>query len=275
MTYARQIEEAAQFIARRTRVPSIDVAVILGTGLGSAIEPDDPATLAYGDIPHFVAPSVEGNRGTLSVGALRGLRVAVFHGRFHYYEGLSMRQVALGVYVAAALHARALIATNAAGALAAELAPGDLMIVRDHINLMGDSPLRGPNDPRLGTRFPSMADAYDPLLRAAALGAAHRAGLRAREGVYAALPGPAYETGAELRMLRALGADAVGMSTVPEVLAARHAGMRACALSVIANATPVSADAAPDVSHEDVQRVVASAADGVRLAIEELLDALR
>lgn len=205
------------------------VAVVLGSGLGDVLRFDGVA-IPYGSIPHFPRPRVPGHNGILEVG-----EIAVMRGRCHYYEGHSMEDVVRPVRVLAELGVKTLILTNAAGAVNPRFRPGDLMIIDDHLNLMGTNPLRGTNLDSIGPRFPDLSDAYDPELRAVLTSAAKSARLRLRRGVYAALGGPSYETPAEIRMLRRLGADAIGMSTVPEVIAARHAGIRVAAVSCITN----------------------------------------
>jgi len=187
---------------------------------------------------------------------------------------LSMQQVAYPVYVAKALGAPILIATNAAGGINEQFSPGDLMLIRDHINLTGDSPLRGPNIPELGTRFPDMRNAYDVELIELAQRVAVEHSIPLRQGVYVAVSGPTYETEAELRMLQSFGADAVGMSTVPEVIAARHSGLRVLGLSVIANSAVPSAGIAVAVNHDEVQRAVAASAAQVRTLLEGVIEGI-
>jgi len=212
------------------------VAIVLGSGLGAVADMVDIKTaIAYGDIPNFPSTSVAGHKGRMIFGRIGPTPVVVFDGRLHYYEGLSMEQVAYPAYVAQDLGARFFFATNAAGGIADSYQPGDLMLVRDHLNLLGDNPLRGAQGAGAGPRFPALVDAYDAALIDLALREAAAASIRMHLGVYAAMGGPSYETEAELRMLYRLGADAVGMSTVPEVIAARQGGMRVLALSVVAN----------------------------------------
>lgn len=247
-----RIEEACTFIAARTQHRP-EIAVILGSGLGGlADEIETAETIAYPQIPHFPPSTVEGHKGELVLGRLSGKTVAVMRGRFHFYEGYDLQQTTFPVRVLQMLGARTLIVTNAAGGLRGDWQVGDLMRIGDHINLPGMAgfhPLRGPNDPRLGLRFPALTDAYDPELGRLAHEVAAGLGVTLREGVYAMLAGPSFETPAELRMLRALGADAVGMSTVPEVIVARHGGLRVLGISMISNiATPD----APPANHEEV-----------------------
>ncbi len=225
-------EAVAAVRAATTLVP--EVAVILGTGLGGLAEEIDVATrIPYGEIPGFPLSTVESHAGRLLLGTLAGRRVAAMQGRFHRYEGYSLQQIAFPVRVLHALGARLLVVSNACGGMHPLWRPGDLMLIADHINLLGDNPLVGPNDDRLGPRFPDMSEPYDGALRALARAVALDLRILLREGVYVAVTGPNLETRAEYRMLRALGADVVGMSTVPEVIAAVHAGMRVLGVSII------------------------------------------
>ncbi|MFI5388873.1 MAG: purine-nucleoside phosphorylase [Candidatus Eremiobacterales bacterium] len=259
------------FLAKHTKLRP-KVALILGSGLGAlAGALTDAVDLAYRDLPSFPITTVQGHRGRVIVGRLRGAPVVAFDGRMHLYEGLPMWQVAYPVYVAQRMGASVLIVTNAAGALVESLRAGDVMLIRDHLNLTGDSPLRGENDPEVGERFPDMRDAYDKRLLAIAQEVARERGFPVAVGVYAAVLGPSYETGAEAKMLRILGADAVGMSTVPEVIAARHAGIRVAGISVIANASNPEVDGAP-TTHESVQATVNAASDRVRSLVEGLVE---
>ena len=212
------------------------LGLILGSGLGGlADEIEDARRLSYARLPHLAASTVPGHAGQLVVGRWQGHDVIALSGRIHLYEGHSFSQVAMPVRMLAALGVETLIVTNAAGAVHTRMKPGDLMLIDDHLNLQGGNPLTGPNDARLGPRFPDMTEAYDAGLRKLAHEVAAAQGLDLKHGVYAALPGPSYETPAEIRMLAGLGADAVGMSTVPEVIAARHMGVRVLGLSCITN----------------------------------------
>lgn len=229
------IAAAAEHVLARTPLrPAI--GLVLGSGLGAFAHTLDEATaVPFGAIPHFPTSTAVGHRGELVLGRSRGVPVAVMAGRVHFYEGYTPQQVVFPVRVLGHLGIRTLVLTNAAGAVNTAFAPGELMILRDHINLMGMNPLMGANDDSLGPRFVDLSAVYDPGLRALAESACHAAGVHVHAGVYAGLSGPSYETPAEIRMLRTLGADAVGMSTVPEAIAARHMGLRVVALSCITN----------------------------------------
>jgi purine-nucleoside phosphorylase len=211
-----------------------DAAIVLGTGLGRlAAEIDAAVAIPYGDIPGFPLSTVESHEGRLLCGTLGGKTVVAMQGRFHRYEGYSLQQVTFPVRVLRALGADTLIVSNACGGLNPLWSAGDVMLIADHVNLLGDSPLVGPNDDRLGPRFPDLSAAYDADLRALVRRVAIEQRAVLREGIYVAVPGPNLETRAEYRMLRSLGADVVGMSTVPEVLVAVHAGMRVLGLSIV------------------------------------------
>lgn len=211
-----------------------DVAIILGTGLGAlASEIDAASVIDYRDIPGFPLSTVESHHGRLLCGALGGKTVVAMQGRFHRYEGYTLQQVTFPVRVMRALGVKTLVVSNACGGMHREWAAGDLMLISDHINLLGDNPLIGPNDDRLGPRFPDMSEPYDEGLRGIARTVAAELGIPLREGVYVSVAGPNLETRAEYRFLRAIGADVVGMSTVPEVIVAVHAGLRVLGLSII------------------------------------------
>jgi purine-nucleoside phosphorylase len=229
-----RLDEAAAAVRARTPLRPV-VGVVLGSGLGAFADGlQDPVAVPFADIPHFPTSTVAGHCGALVVGRCRGVPVAVQKGRVHFYEGYGLADVVLPVRVLGRLGVETLVVTNAAGAINTAFAPGDLMVIEDHVNLLGN-PLLGPNEDALGPRFPDMTEAYDRGLRDAAEAACRAAGAVCRRGVYVSIPGPSYETPAEIRMFRTLGADAVGMSTVPEVIAARHMGMRVVALSCITN----------------------------------------
>jgi purine-nucleoside phosphorylase len=235
MTVSAKVAEAVAYVRSRSPLAP-QVAIVLGSGLGAFTKTIERAVrVAYGTIPNCPATSVPGHVGELVIGVAAGRPVAVFSGRFHLYEGFSAEDVAFPIRLAAGLGARTLIATNAAGAVNVAYRPGDLLLITDHLNLTGANPLTGPLDPGLGERFVDMVDAYDPDLLALAEEAARKTGITVRRGVYIGLAGPSYETPAEIKMARTLGADAVGMSTVLEVIAARQQGMRVLGVSCLTN----------------------------------------
>jgi purine-nucleoside phosphorylase len=266
------IDEAVAFI-RRASALQPQVGVVLGSGLGGlAEELDEAIELPYGEIPGWPVSTAVGHAGTLVLGVLGGVPLAVMRGRAHLYEGHPPEKVVFGVRVLGRLGVRTLVLTNACGGVREGLEPGQLVLVSDHINLQGSSPLVGPNDESLGPRFPDMSDAYDPELRAAARVAAGRLGVELVEGVYAAWLGPAFETPAEIRYVRAIGGDLVGMSTVPEVLAARHMGLRCLAISCVTN---MAAGVLPEpIDHERVLEVGARAQGTLTALLRELLPSL-
>jgi purine-nucleoside phosphorylase len=229
------ISEAARAIQARSPLrPAI--GLVLGSGLGGFAQSLDGAVaIPYGEIAHFPTSTAIGHKGELLLGTSQGVPVAVMAGRVHYYEGYRPEEVVFPVRVLARLGVKALILTNAAGSVNVNYKPGELVVLDDHINLMGMNPLIGPNDEQLGPRFFDMTEAYDPVLRQIAEKACWKAGVTVRHGVYVAVAGPSYETPAEIRAFRILGADVVGMSTVPEVIAARHLGLRVLAISCVTN----------------------------------------
>jgi purine-nucleoside phosphorylase len=230
---AQGVEEAAAAVRQRFAARA-EVAIVLGTGLGRlGAEIDTTVVVEYTEIPGFPLSTVESHAGRLLCGTLAGKTVVAMQGRFHRYEGYSLQQVTFPIRVLRALGAETLIVSNACGGMNPLWDAGDLMLIADHINLLGDNPLTGPNDDQLGPRFPDMSNAYDAVLRELARRVALSAGIELREGVYVAVSGPNLETRAEYRFLRAIGADVVGMSTVPEVIVAVHAGMRVLGLSII------------------------------------------
>jgi purine-nucleoside phosphorylase len=233
--YFDRVREAADAI--RARVDDVPrIAIVLGSGLGDfATTLTDAVTIPYASVPHWPASSVIGHDGTLVVGRTAGHTVAALAGRVHVYEGHDLQTVTFAIRTIGLLGVRTLILTNAAGGVNTEFAQGALMVIDDHINLIGDNPLVGPNDERFGPRFPDMTEVYSRRLRAIADKAGESLGMMLPHGVYAALLGPSYETPAEIRYLRTIGADAVGMSTVPEAIAARHMGLEVLGLSCITN----------------------------------------
>jgi purine-nucleoside phosphorylase len=248
-----QAEQAAEFVLSQT-AHKPQIGVVLGSGLGKfAAELQDAARIRYSKIPHFPMSSVAGHAGELVVGTLGNVSLAVMSGRVHLYEGYTSRQVVFPVRVLARMGIRALVLTNAAGGINLALQQGGLVLISDHINLQGQNPLTGSSDERFGPRFPDMTEAYSKRLRALALAAGKKLGLKLREGVYVALPGPSYETPAEIRYLRAIGADLVGMSTVPEVIAARQMGVEVLAMSCVTNMAAGILD--KPIVHEEVLQV--------------------
>jgi purine-nucleoside phosphorylase len=250
MSYYDHVQEAARVI--RDRAPDTPpIGIVLGSGLGAfAGTLGDAVSMPYADIPHWPASRVVGHEGRLVVGTVRGRRVAALSGRCHAYEGHDMGTVTFAVRVLGALGVRSLVLTNAAGGINTGFTEGALMVIDDHINLLGANPLVGPNEERFGPRFPDMTEVYSVRLRAIASDAGRAIGLRLHHGVYAGLLGPSYETPAEIRFLRTIGADAVGMSTVPEAIAARHMGIEVLGISCITN---MAAGVLPQpLDHEDV-----------------------
>ena len=261
MTPARYdaVAEAAKTVQDRIGdVP--DVAVVLGSGLGAfAGSLADATVVPYSIIPHWPAAKVVGHAGEVVAGTIEGRRVLALSGRAHVYEGHAMAVATFAVRVLGLLGVKVLILTNAAGGINTSFAQGALMLISDHINLMGANPLVGPNDERFGARFPDMTMAYSPRLRQAARAAAAAANIRVEEGVYIAVTGPSYETPAEIRAFRTMGADAVGMSTVPEVIVARHMGMEVAGISCITN---MAAGVLPEpLVHEEVLATTARVRD--------------
>lgn len=254
---AYRVREAAATIKGRGGA-SPRVALILGSGLGDlADEIASPVVVPYADIPHFPVSTVQGHVGHLVLGTLQDVPVVAMRGRVHFYEGYSMRDITFPVRVMRRLGAEVLVVTNAAGGLNERFSTGDLMVLSDHLNIIGLcglNPLLGSNEPELGVRFLDMLTAYDPDLRAAAHRMAESQGFRLQEGVYAMVAGPTYETMAEIRFLQRAGADAVGMSTIPEVIVARHEGMRVLGVSAITDMA-VGHAAIKEISHSDVLAV--------------------
>ena len=248
-----EIDRTVEVIQRQITIKPRG-GMILGSGLGTLAEKvEDAVIIPYGDIPSWPVSTVEGHHGRLVIGMLEGQAVLVMQGRAHYYEGYSMPQVGFPVRVMQRLGLEILIVTNAAGAVNPEFEPGEVMLITDHLNLLGmagESPLRGPNFDQIGPRFPDMGLAYDRELGELARQVAKENDIAMREGVYICLAGPSFETPADLRFLKAIGVDAVGMSTVPEVTVARHGGMRALGLSTISNKANLDGDTI--TSHEEV-----------------------
>lgn len=247
-----KLEETVAYVKRQTDLRPT-VGVILGSGLGQLVDRmTDTVAIDYRDLPHFPVATVAGHAGRLVIGRIDGVLVMAMQGRFHYYEGHSMRTIAVPTAFMRCFGVRTLIVSNSAGGVNRDFTPGDLMLITDHINLVGDNPLIGLNDERLGPRFPDMTEPYSLRLIALAETAAAELGTTVRHGVYAGLSGPCYETAAEIRFLQLIGADAVGMSTVPEVIVARYLGMEVLGISCVTNmATGISK---VKHAHEDVVR---------------------
>ena len=250
------IEQAVAAIRAHAGGRAPKVGIVLGSGLGDFAERlEERTAIPYAELPHFPKSSVVGHAGRLVLGRIGGEPIVAMQGRVHYYEGFSPSEVVFPIRVLCRLGIHTLVVTNAAGGINPDFAPGDLMAITDHINLSGFNPLRGPNDDRLGPRFPDMSEGYGKALVAKILECGKRLGIDVRSGVYAISAGPSYETPAEIRMLQRLGADAVGMSTVPEVIAARHMGVKVAGISCITNlAAGISA---VPLSHEEVGETAA------------------
>lgn len=234
-TLFERAEHAARTVRARWK-EDIRIALVLGSGLGAfADDIEEALVVPFSEIPGFAQATVEGHAGRLVLGKVGGVSVAIMQGRFHFYEGYTLEEVTFPIRVLGRLGIKTLVLTNAAGGLNNSFAQGSLVVISDHLNLMGNNPLLGPNDERFGARFPDMSEVYNHELQEIAIKEAHAMSVELRRGVYAALPGPSYETPAEIRMLRMLGADAVGMSTVPEAIVARHMGLKVLGFSCITN----------------------------------------
>lgn len=264
------IKATASFLKEKTGT-SPEIGIILGSGLGGMVKAIDTThTLNYNEIPNFPVSTVEGHEGRLIFGSLGGKNVVAMQGRFHYYEGYPLQQVTFPVRVMKALGVKTILLSNAAGGLNPSFETGDLMIITDHINFFPDNPLRGKNLDEMGTRFPEMSQAYSPLLVSMAKQIARTHKIRYQTGVYIGSPGPTLETPAEYNMFRLLGADATGMSTVPEVIVARHAGIECFGISVITNTAKPAPDDKP-TTHEEVQLVAQTAERNMTLIFLELI----
>lgn len=266
------VQQGAKAVQAKWKTTPV-AGIILGTGLGGlGKEIAVQAEIPYGDIPGFVKSTVESHSGKLLCGTLEGKPVVAMSGRFHRYEGYSLKEITFPVRVMHALGAKVLLVSNAAGGINRHFHPGDLMILEDHLNLMGDHPLIGPNDDRLGPRWPDLFNCYDKDLRMSALKVAREEKLRIRSGVYAAMTGPSLETAAEYRMLERLGADAIGMSTVPEVLVARHAGMKVLGVSVITDRCV--ADALQPADIREIIKIAGEAEPGLTRLMRRVVASL-
>ena len=265
-TLYERAQEAARLIRTRTDV-EVPVAIVLGSGLGAFAEDLTDATeIRYDEIPGFARATVQGHAGRLVIGKAGEVTVAAMQGRFHFYEGYSLEEVTFPIRVLKLLGVRTVVLTNAAGTLKIEFTPGSLMVISDHLNLLGDNPLRGENDERFGPRFPDLTSVYARRLQDIVIDEATNMGLEVRRGIYAALSGPSYETPAEIHMIRTLGADAVGMSTVPEAIVARHMDMQVVGISCITNLAAGVSD--KPIDHSQVMAI----GEGVRGDFTTLLN---
>ena len=258
-------EHASRVIRARTKLEP-RIAIVLGSGLGSfADDFDDAVGIPYEEIPGFARSTAQGHAGRLVIGKVDTVPVVAMQGRVHYYEGYSLEQVTFPIRTFSLLGVKTLILTNASGGINVELNQGTLMVISDHLNLMGDNPLRGPNEERFGPRFPDMSAVYSPELQALVVEESRAIGVDVRRGIYGALSGPSYETPAEIHLLRTLGADAVGMSTVPEAIVARHMGLEVLGISCITNMAAGISD--EPINHEEVM----ATGDRVRESFAQLL----
>ncbi len=268
----KKVKETVEYLQSKITVRP-EIGIILGTGLGGLVnEISVTQTIPYGNIPNFPVSTVAGHRGQLIFGTMHGKNIVAMQGRFHYYEGYSMQEVAFPVRVMKFLGIKLLIVSNASGGVNPSFEVGDLMIIEDHINLMKDNPLIGHNDEELGTRFPDMSHAYDPELIEKIFTIAKKHDITLKKGVYAAVSGPTFETPAEYRYIHSVGADAVGMSTVPEVIAARHMGLRCFAFSVISDLGVPGKIV--KVTHEDVIRAASEAEPKMTAILADLIEGL-
>ena len=266
--YYENVQETAGWLQQR-HGPAPEIAIVLGSGLGDFTKTlADSVVCAYADVPHWPASAVVGHAGEMAVGTIRGKRVAALSGRVHFYEGHDLRTVTFGIRALGVYGVKTVILTNAAGGINLSFKPGTLMLMDDHINMLGSNPLVGPNDDRFGPRFPDMTQVYSSRLRAIAVDAAASLGQPLARGVYVAVHGPSYETPAEIRFFRTIGADAVGMSTVPEAIVARHMGLDVLGISCITN--PAAGVLPAPLVHDEVMEV----AKRVRAEFSALLEAI-
>ncbi|MDE6176120.1 MAG: purine-nucleoside phosphorylase [Paramuribaculum sp.] len=270
MEYLEKIKQTADYIRNRANCEMPDTAIILGTGLGALVDHiSDKQMIPYAEIPNFPVSTVEGHSGNLIFGRLGNRRVIAMQGRFHYYEGYDMKEVTFPVRVMRQLGVNTLFVSNAAGGMNKEFRVGDIMVITDHINLFPENPLRGRNYNELGPRFPAMTEAYDKNLIAIADDIAKERDIRLMHGVYVGTPGPTFETPAEYEYFRVIGGDAVGMSTVPEVIVANHAGMKVFGVSVITDLGGKDVTEVP--THEEVQKAAMQAQPVMMEVMKELI----
>ena len=266
------LEESVAYIRSRSQLKP-RIGIVLGSGLGAFVDKMTIETsIPYDEIPGFIAPSVEGHGGRLLLGHIKGTPIACLQGRVHYYEGHSMTAVVHPTRTIAMLGIEILMLTNSAGGLDPQMNPGDFMVIDDHINLMGDNPLKGPNIAQLGPRFPDMSEAYDTKLNEKMMSVLSALQIRHSRGVYCAVSGPTYETPAEVRYLQMIGGRAVGMSTVPETIAANHLGLRVCALSCITN--PAAGISKTKLSHAEVTETAKMVADKFCHFLEDFMTSI-
>jgi len=265
----KKIKETVEYLETKIRVKP-EIGIILGTGLGGLVnEIEIFCTIPYEFIPNFPVSTVDGHRGQLIFGTMNGRSIVAMQGRFHYYEGYTMQEITFPVNVMKFLGIKLLILSNASGGVNPQFEIGDLMIIEDHINLMKNNPLIGQNEEEIGTRFPDMSNAYDPEIISLAMEIASRNRIKLQKGIYAAVSGPTFETPAEYRYIRIIGADAVGMSTVPEVIAARHMGLRCFAFSVISDLGVPGKIV--EITHKDVIQAATSVEPKMTMIIKELI----
>ena len=267
----KEIQKAADYILSKIEF-NPEIGLILGSGLGElAEETKQPTFIPYEDIPGFPVSTVEGHKGRLVCGTMNGKKIVSMQGRFHYYEGYSLDQVTFPVRVMKAIGVKTIIVTNAAGGINETFQPGDLMLIQDHINFTGANPLMGPNDSEMGPRFTDMRQAYDKQYQQIIKDTAEKNGIALKQGVYFGLTGPTYETPAEIKMARVLGGDAIGMSTVPEVIVARHAGIRVAGISCITN---LAAGMQETLSHKEVVETTERVKETFKTLVKEVIQVI-
>lgn len=265
----KKIAQSIAYIKNATSIQP-QIGIILGSGLGElADEIDNKAIFRFQEIPHFPHPTIEGHKGNIVLGTLEEKKVMAMQGRIHYYEGYSMQQITFPVRLMKAMGINSLILTNACGGLNPSFNPGDLMLILDHINLMGDNPLIGQNEAQLGPRFPDMAEVYSERLIELARNVARKEGITLKEGIYTAVTGPSYETRAEIRFIKTIGSDAVGMSTVPEAIVAVHSGIELLGISCITDV--VTGEKGQHVTHEEVLKTVNKAKNNFKRLLRAIL----
>ena len=267
------MEDTLKYINEKTGSFQPEIGIILGSGLGEFADEYCDVAVSYAEIPNFIKSTVQGHKGQLVFAEISGKKVVMMQGRNHFYEGHSMQEITYPIKVMKKLGVKTLILTNAAGGVNPEFKPGDLMLITDHINFMGSNPLIGPNDSQFGERFPDMSEIYKKELIEIADTSAQKLGIKPQHGVYFASSGPSYETSAEIRMARTLGADAVGMSTVPEAIVANYCGMKVLGISCISNAA-AGVKGAQKLSHQEVIETTNAAKAGFKALLKEIISAV-